>query len=80
MHATARKLHVACLPRGSERYVVLWFEDRVDEAIQRILAWAEDPELSFTWQDAARLAQAMRMQGAGHSTGEAIDGMTGLTG
>ena len=53
-------LNVLALVKGEERYVFL-FDDASRAAALRILGrYASNPELSFTWYDAAVLSQKIR--------------------
>lgn len=48
------------IPKGDERYVVVYRERDVAQARRVLARWATDPSLSFTWQDAAKMSQQMR--------------------
>jgi len=53
-------INVLALVKGEERYVFL-FEDSKRAEILRILGrFASNPELSFSWYDAAVLSQKVR--------------------
>jgi len=64
-------VRVACIAKGAERYVYLWLDDEPGrQAIVRVLGrHAADPELSFTWYDAARLCKSVR-EHPRHDVGE----------
>ncbi len=57
-------VHVAALVKGNERYIWLWADGQAAEALQTLGRFASDPELSFTWFDAARVATAIRQEAA----------------
>ena len=50
--------------KGAERYSLRYDDDREGEGARRALRalglWASNPELSFTWADAAYLAAKIR--------------------
>jgi hypothetical protein len=56
-------INVLALVKGSERYVFLYDDASRGEALRVLGRYASNPELSFTWYDAAVLSQKIR-QGA----------------
>jgi hypothetical protein len=61
-NAVPQDINVLALVKGKERYVFLYSEDNRAET-QRILArFATNPDLSFTWYDAAVLSQKIRQE------------------
>ncbi|HUS38324.1 MAG: hypothetical protein WBF93_11160 [Pirellulales bacterium] len=55
-------INVLALVKGEERYVFL-FDDDSRAATLRILGrYASNPDLSFTWYDAAVLSQKIRQE------------------
>lgn len=55
-------VNVLALVKGEERYVFL-FDDHHKAEVLRVLGrFASNPELSFTWYDAAVLSQKVRGQ------------------
>ena len=55
-----REVHVLALVKGEERFVFLYDENSIDTLLEQLGAHASDPELSFTWYDAAVLSQRVR--------------------
>ncbi|MCH2200669.1 MAG: hypothetical protein MK102_01755 [Fuerstiella sp.] len=53
-------MNVLALVRDEQRYIFLYDDDSVDEVLSRLSASASDPELEFTWWDAAMLSQRVR--------------------
>lgn len=53
-------MNVLALVKGSERYVFLYDDDSLRPLLQTLGRYAADPELSFTWYDAAILSQKVR--------------------
>jgi len=49
-----------CLVRGAERYVLLFDYASRSEAMRTLGRWASNPELSFTWHNAAVMSNAIR--------------------
>jgi hypothetical protein len=56
----ARDINVIALVKGGERYVFLYDDDSRAEALQTLGRHAANPDLSFSWYDAAVLAQKIR--------------------
>ncbi len=55
-----RGMNVLALVKGSERYVFLYDDESVRSLLQTLGRFAADPNLSFTWYDAAILSQKVR--------------------
>ena len=55
-----REINVLALVKGEERYVFLYDERSIDTLLEQLGRHASDPELSFTWYDAAVLSQRVR--------------------
>ena len=62
-------INVLALVKGEERYVFLYDDDNRAEALRMLGRFASNPELSFTWYDAAVLSQKIR-QAAQESASE----------
>lgn len=52
--------NVLALAKGSERYVFLYDSESRSESLKMLARYASNPELSFTWYDAAVLSQKIR--------------------
>ncbi len=48
------------LVKGRERYIFLYEDSQRAEALRTLGRFASNPELSFTWYDAAVLSQKVR--------------------
>lgn len=58
---TRRKMFIALVkPFPREQYVFLFREDRVQECLRAFGRFASNPELSFTWGDAAMMSMQAR--------------------
>lgn len=55
-----KDINVLALVKGSERYIFLYDDDRKAETLRTLGRFASDPELSFSWFDAALLSQKVR--------------------
>lgn len=55
-----RDINVLALVKGEERYIFLFDDDNRTEALRTLGRFASNPELSFTWYDAAVLSQKIR--------------------
>ena len=53
-------INVLALVKGEERYVFLYDDDRRAETLRLFGRYASNPELSFTWYDAAVLSHKLR--------------------
>jgi hypothetical protein len=55
-----RGINVVALVKNSERYVFLYDRESTSTLLQTLGKFAGDPELSFSWYDAAVLSQRVR--------------------
>lgn len=62
--AVAHDINVLALVKGNERYVFLYDDASRAEALRTLGRFASNPELSFTWYDAAILSQKIRKEAA----------------
>lgn len=53
-------INVLALVKDGERYVFLYDDNSVSQVLQTLGRYAADPELSFSWYDAAVLSQRVR--------------------
>ncbi len=53
-------INVLALVKGTERYVFLFDDNNRAETLRTLGRFASNPELSFTWYDAAVLSQKIR--------------------
>jgi hypothetical protein len=58
----SQDINVLALVKGSERYVFLYDDASRAETLRTLGRFASNPELSFTWYDAAVLSQKVRQQ------------------
>ncbi|MHC4398655.1 MAG: hypothetical protein ACYTG0_03150 [Planctomycetota bacterium] len=58
----AQDINVLALVKGSERYVFLYDDTSRAETLRMLGRYASNPELSFTWYDAAVLSQKIRQE------------------
>ena len=54
--------NMLALVKGSERYVFLYTEANRAETLRTLGRFASNPELSFSWYDAAVLSQKIRQE------------------
>jgi hypothetical protein len=57
----SRDVNVIALVKGGERYVFLYDDDSRAEALKTLGRYAANPDLSFSWYDAAVLGQKVRL-------------------
>ena len=55
-------INVLALVKGAERYVFLYDDSSRAETLRMLGRYASNPELSFTWYDAAVLSQRIRQE------------------
>ena len=60
------EINVLALVKGDERYVFLFDDANRTEALRQIGRFAANPELSFTWYDAAVMSQKIRQTAQQH--------------
>lgn len=53
-------INVLALVKGEERYLFLYDDHHKAEALRTLGKFASNPELSFSWYDAAVLSQRIR--------------------
>ena len=53
-------INVLALVKGDERYIFLYDDDHRSDALRMLGRFASNPELSFSWYDAAVLSQRVR--------------------
>ena len=54
------EINVLALVKGNERYVFLFDDDNRVEMLRQFGRFAANPDLSFTWYDAAVMSQKIR--------------------
>ncbi len=54
------EINVLALVKGEERYVFLYDDDHRVETLRMLGRYAADPQLSFTWYDAAVMSKKIR--------------------
>ncbi len=57
----SQDINILALVKGEERYIFLYDDDNRAETLRVLGRYASNPELSFTWYDAAVLSQKIRM-------------------
>lgn len=56
----SQEVNILALSKGTERYLFLFKDQNRKEVFHVMARYASDPELSFTWYDAAVLSQKIR--------------------
>lgn len=57
---SSEDVNVMALVKGTERYVFLFDDSNRSEVLRTLGRYASNPELSFSWYDAAVLSQKVR--------------------
>src|SRR5436190_14756242 len=60
--AVNQDINVLALVKGAERYVFLYDDSSRAETLRILGRYASNPDLSFTWYDAAVLSQKIRQE------------------
>ena len=63
----SQDINVLALVKGSERYVFLYDDESRAETLRVLGRYASNPDLSFTWYDAAVLSQKIRQESQKYS-------------
>lgn len=61
-------VNILALVKGTERYVFLYDDKSRAETLRVLGRYASNPDLSFTWYDAAMLSQRVRQERDAKST------------
>ena len=56
----AGEVSIVAIVKGEERYVFMFDDDSRAETLRMLGRYASDPELTFSWYDAAVLSQKIR--------------------
>lgn len=59
---SSEKINVLALVKGVERYIFLYDDESRAETLRCLGRFASNPDLSFTWYDAAVLSQKVRQE------------------
>jgi hypothetical protein len=54
------EINVLALVKGEERFIFLFDDGNRDETLRQLARFAADPELDFSWYDAAMLSRKIR--------------------
>ncbi len=55
-----KEINVLAMVKGTERYVFLYDDNNLTETLRVLGRFAADPQLSFTWYDAAVMSKKIR--------------------
>jgi len=69
----SQDINVLALVKGKERYVFLYDDESRAETLRTLGRYASNPELSFTWYDAAVLSQKIRQESQKCAAGSRFD-------
>lgn len=61
-------VNVLALVKGAERYILLYDDSQQAEALRALGRQASNPELSFSWYDAAVLSRKIRTEANRHQS------------
>lgn len=63
-----KEINVVALVKGKERFVFLYDDERRGDTLRMLGRYAADPDLNFSWYDAAILSQRIRQSAPPAST------------
>lgn len=55
-----KEINVLALVKGEERFIFLFDDENRDETLRQLARFAANPELDFSWYDAAMLSRKIR--------------------
>ena len=55
-----KEINVLAMVKGTERYIFLYDDNNRTETLRMLGRFAADPQLSFTWYDAAVMSKKIR--------------------
>lgn len=67
-----KEINVLAMMKGEERYVFLYDDKNRIETLRMLGRYAADPQLSFTWYDAAVMSKKIREMAAEDASSEKI--------
>ena len=68
-------INILALAKGEERYIFLYNDQSRNEALRTLGRYASNPELSFSWYDAAVMSQKVRRSNKSQSFSDAGTGI-----
>ena len=66
--AREEAINVAMLGKGDQRYMIIYRDGGTEEALRAVARYAANPELDFTWYDAAVISRRIRDEGVGNES------------
>lgn len=69
----SRDVNVLALVKGEQRYIFLYTDQNKSETLRTLGSYASDPEIDFSWYDAAVLSQKLRQNKSETVTVNRID-------
>ena len=73
-----KEVNVLALVKGEERFLFLFDDENRTETLRTLGRFAADPELDFTWYDAAVLSRKIR-EAVKEPTADGLDDRIGAT-
>ncbi|MEM9365158.1 MAG: hypothetical protein AAGD07_04115 [Planctomycetota bacterium] len=55
-----KEVNVLALVKGDEKFIFLFDDENKDETLRQLARFASNPEIDFTWYDAAMLSNKIR--------------------
>ena len=55
-----KEINVLALVKGEERFIFLFDDENRDDTLRQLARFAANPELDFSWYDAAMLSRKIR--------------------
>lgn len=75
----SKDINVVALVKGEERYIFLFNDQQKSQTLRTLGRYASNPELSFSWYDAAVLSQKVRNAARAESAGDVLESRSAIS-
>ena len=75
----SKDINVVALVKGEERYIFLFNDQQKSQTLRTLGRYASNPELSFSWYDAAVLSQKVRNAARAESSDEILESRSAIS-
>jgi hypothetical protein len=75
----SKDINVVALVKGEERYIFLFNDQQKSQTLRTLGRYASNPELSFSWYDAAVLSQKVRNAARAESKGDVLESRSAIS-
>ena len=75
----SKDINVVALVKGEERYIFLFNDQQKSQTLRTLGRYASNPELSFSWYDAAVLSQKVRNAARAESSDKILESRSAIS-